>query len=79
MTWLAIALVMGAGLLCMLYAIAAAIRDFLRIEALKQEVYKLRSDYTRRLRNLRGASGGEGEQTPGEFDLIEDHPEKKAA
>jgi len=78
-TWLAIAAVIAVGVLAMLYAIAGVIRDFVRTEALREEVNKLRRDYAERLRAIRHRNGEEDQdEEPMDIEIVEE-AETKAA
>lgn len=58
--WVMIGLVIVAGILGMLYALSADIRDFHRVLALKSEVERLKVQFADRVSELRAQQMADG-------------------
>jgi predicted enzyme related to lactoylglutathione lyase len=82
--WLAVGVVTAVAVIGSLYVLASIVRDASRRIELYEQVFQLRMEYTRRIREMQARGFKvEGMGVPGDFEVLEDGPAtvpvKKAA
>ncbi len=86
-TWALLLSVSAFMVIAMLYTLAAAVREQVKLHELKCRVHELHEEYTSRLaamreraRTLEALEGGtSGATVEGSFDFVEDEPNQRAA